>query len=203
MNQTVDTTWQTDEDTEVSDGLDGTLNNIALVAASCEFFPWVLLALLNAQGDTTTLFVDVQNHNFNFVTLSNNFAWVDVLVGPVHFGNVYQTFNTLFQLNKAAVVGQVGNVARNLGAFGEALLDVDPWIFTQLLQAQRNAVALTVELQNLNKDLVANIDDFTWMLDTLPSHVSDVQQAVNAAQINKCAVVGQVLDNALDFETFL
>jgi hypothetical protein len=36
------------------------------------------------------------------------------------------------------------------------------------------------------------------MLDALPGHVGDVQQAVDAAQIHEGAVVGEVLDHALD-----
>src|SRR5690606_32605410 len=47
------------------------------------------------------------------------------------------------------------------------------------------------------------IDDFARMLDPLPRHVSDVQQTVNAAQVNECTVVGQVLDDTLGFHTFL
>ena len=37
--------------------------------------------LLDAQGDTTTLFVDVQNHDFHFVADLYDFRRVDVLVG--------------------------------------------------------------------------------------------------------------------------
>ena len=36
------------------------------------------------------------------------------------------------------------------------------------------------------------------MLDATPGHVGDVQQAVDAAQVQEGAVVGQVLDHALD-----
>ncbi len=40
------------------------------------------------------------------------------------------------------------------------------------------------------------------MLDALPGHIGNVQQAVNTAQIYERAVVGQVLDDTLDFQTF-
>ena len=41
------------------------------------------------------------------------------------------------------------------------------------------------------------------MPDTLPRHVGDVQQAVNATKIYKRAVVGQVLNNTLNVLAFL
>ena len=41
------------------------------------------------------------------------------------------------------------------------------------------------------------------MLDTLPRHVSDVQQAVNTAQIYECTIVGQVLNDTFNRLTFL
>ena len=41
------------------------------------------------------------------------------------------------------------------------------------------------------------------MPDAPPSHVGNVQQAVDAAQVHECAVVGQVLDDALHALAFL
>ena len=41
------------------------------------------------------------------------------------------------------------------------------------------------------------------MLDALPRHVGDVQQAVDATEVHERAVVGEVLDRALDHGAFL
>ena len=81
-----------------------------------EIVPRVSLALLHAQADTTTFFVDFQNHDFDFIAQLNNFVRSDVLVGPVHFGHVNQTFDTLFDFHERAVVGQVGDLAEQTGA---------------------------------------------------------------------------------------
>src|SRR5690606_41452920 len=66
-----------------------------------------------------------------------------------------------------------------------------------------SALALAVELQDLDIDLVANVDDLGRVLDALPSHVGDVQQAVYAAQVNERTVVGEVLDDTFDLLAFL
>src|SRR6188768_3683101 len=41
------------------------------------------------------------------------------------------------------------------------------------------------------------------MLDALPRHVGDVQQAVDATEIHERAVVGEILDGALEHSAFL
>ena len=68
---------------------------------------------------------------------------------------------------------------------------------------RRHALALAIELEDAHVDLVADVDDFRRMLDALPRHVGDVQQAVDAAEVDERAVVGEVLDRALDDRAFL
>src|SRR5690606_16964936 len=128
VNQTVDAAVQTNEDTEIGDRLDGAGDFVALVGLTREIFPRVGFALLDAKGDATTLFVDVQNHHFHFVANVDDFAWVNVFVGPIHFRYVNQTFNTFFQLSEAAVIGQVGDLGNNAGVFRVTGLDGNPWI---------------------------------------------------------------------------
>ncbi|MNR07912.1 hypothetical protein D3C85_1240440 [compost metagenome] len=143
MNQAVDAAWQTNEHAEVGDRLDGALDLVTLLEVVSEGVPWVGLALLHAQADTTTVFVDLEDHDFNFVAHLNYLGWVYVLVGPVHFGHVNQTFDTLFDFNKATVVGQVGYLAEQAGAGRVTAGQTHPRIFAQLLETQRNAVQRT------------------------------------------------------------
>ena len=128
---------------------------------------------------------------------------MDVLVGPVHLGDVHQALDAFLDLHEAAVVGHVGHLAEQARALGIAARQVRPGILTQLLQAQRHAVALAVELEHLDLDLVADVEDLGRMLDTLPGHVGDVQQAIDTTEVHEGAVVGQVLDHALDDHAFL
>ncbi len=128
---------------------------------------------------------------------------MDVFVGPVHFGNVHQAFNAFFDFNEAAVVGQVGYATGQLGAFRVTFSDSNPRIFAQLFQAEGYTGTLAVELQHFNSDFVANVHDFAWVLNAFPCHISDVQQAVNAAQINECTVVSEVLNDTFNFHAFL
>lgn len=162
-----------------------------------------LFCTVSDRGDTTTFFVDIQNHNFHYIANVNNFGRVDVFIGPIHFGNVNRAFNAFFDFNEAAVVGQVGHATSQFGTFWITLSDSYPWIFAQLFQAQRYTSTLAVELQHFNSDFVANVYDFARMLNAFPCHVGDVQQAVNATQINECTVVSEVLNDTFNFHAFL
>src|SRR5690606_1192203 len=203
MNQTVDAAIQANEDTEISNGFDFAADLVAFGASASKCIPWVFLALFQAKRDTTTCFVDLTYHDFDSLTQVNYFSRLNIFVGPIHLRPVDQAFNALSQLGETAVVSEVGDFCFNTGTFRVALGDLNPWIFTELFQAQRHTVALAVELQNLNVDLVANIDDFAWMLDTLPRHVGNVQQTIYTAQINECAVVGQIFNDTFNCLAFL
>src|SRR5690606_18880349 len=111
VHQTIDAAGQTDEHAEVGDRLDGAANLVATLEVDRELFPRVLTALLHAERDTATVFVDLENHDFDFFAQSDNLARIDVLVGPVHFGNVHQTFDTVFDFNERTVVGEVRDLA--------------------------------------------------------------------------------------------
>ena len=46
-------------------------------------------------------------------------------------------------------------------------------------------------------ELLVDVDDLVGVADAAPAHVGDVQQAVDAAQIDEGAELGDVLDHAL------
>lgn len=55
-----------------------------------------------------------------------------------------------------------------------------------------------VDADDLNLDLLADVQDFRRMVHTAPCHVGDVQQAVDAAEVNERTVIGDVLDDAVN-----
>jgi len=71
-----------------------------------------------------------------------------------------------------------------------------PRVGHDLLHPERDALALRVELQHRDLDFVAHLDGFGRMLQATPGHIGDVQQPVDAAEIDEGAVVGDILDRA-------
>ena len=128
---------------------------------------------------------------------------MDVAIGPIHFRNVNQAFDTLFDLCETTVVCQVGHTSHGARTFRISLGNSNPWIFTELLEPKGYAVTLAVKLENFNVDLVTNCDDLTRMLDSLPGHICNVKQAVNTTKVNERTVIGKVLDDTFDFLAFL
>src|SRR5262249_32420827 len=83
-----------------------------------------------------------------------------------------------------------------------ALSHAFPGIRRQLFHPQRNALARLIEFQNLDGNLVARMHNLRWMGHSPVGHVGYVKQAVDPAQIDECAVFGQVLDHARDYGPF-
>src|SRR5699024_2104965 len=115
VNQTIDTARQAHKHAEVGNGLDGALYLVATGEVYGELFPGICAALLHAQCNTATIFVDVESHDFDFFTQRDHLAGIDIFVGPVHFGDVHQTFDAVLDLDKRAVISQVGDLAKQAG----------------------------------------------------------------------------------------
>src|SRR5690606_32991270 len=102
------------------------------------------------------------------------------------------------EFNKSTVVGDVGDAAGELGLDRVLGFDAFPRIGLQLLHAEADAVAFVVDANDLDLDGLADREHFGRVVDTTPGDICDVQQAVNAAEINERTVVGDVLDHAVD-----
>ena len=114
-----------------------------------------------------------------------------------------QALDAGLELHERAVVGERHDLAADAQADRVAVADRDPRVGLGLLQAERDALGLGVELQHAHAHLVADLEHLARMRDAAPRHVRDVEQAVDAAEIDERTVVGDVLDDALDDEAFL
>ncbi len=85
---------------------------------------------------------------------------------------------------------------------GNLVADVAPRIRLELLHAERDAVGFLVDADDLHLDRLADVEDLGRMVDAAPCHVGDMQQAVDAAEVDERTVVGDVLDHAFDHLAF-
>ena len=116
---------------------------------------------------------------------------------------MHQTFDTRFQFNKRAVVGNARDLAIQSGSGRKPFLDRFPGVRQKLFVTQRHALARSIKSQHLDLDRITNPEEFGRILEPSPRHVSHVQQSINAAQIDERAVVRQILDLSLDDYVFL
>src|SRR5438477_3394597 len=203
VHESVDRARQADEHAEVGDRLDHALHAIALLVVHRKLFPRIGHALLHAEGDAAALFIDLENHHLDLVAKLHDLGRVDVLVRPVHFGHVHETLDPLLDFHERTVIGDVGDLAEQTRPGRVTPGQADPRVLAELLHAQRHAVLFLIELQHLGRDFVADRENFGRMLDAAPGEIGDMEQAVDAAEIDERTVIGDVLDHALDYGALL
>src|SRR6185369_1921141 len=202
MDQPVDTVFNLDKSAEIREVSNAPMETAAHLIALVQGLPRIFLNLLHSQANAARLGIDTQDFDFHSVARVNDFARMLHSLGPAHFGNVNQSFDSAFEFNKRAVVSHAGNLAAHARAHRKALFDAGPGIRKQLFVTERNSLAFTIKLQNLDLDAVANMKDLVWILQPTPRHISYVKQTINAAKIHKRAVVSQVLNLTFNNNVF-
>src|ERR1700716_4628100 len=99
MYQAVDTASEPDENAEIRDRFDLTADLVAAVVVLGELLPRIGLALLHAEADAAAVLVDVANHDLDFLADVHHLGGIHVLVGPIHFRDVHQSFDALFDFD--------------------------------------------------------------------------------------------------------
>src|SRR5690606_9294019 len=72
-----------------------------------------------------------------------------------------------------------------------------------LLQTEGDFLLLVVDAENHHLEFVVDLHQLARVIDATPSHISDVEQHVDAAQVDERAEVGDVLDDALTAFAYL
>src|SRR5262249_13869994 len=196
VDQPVDSVFDLDKRAEISQVADTPFHCGADGIFLMQTLPGVGFKLLQAQRDAPLARIDVEHHAFDFIAHVDDLRRVLHALGPRHLAYVHQAFNALLQFDKGAVVGNAQHAAFHARANRIALRGIEPGIGRELLEPERDAQFFAIELQHLHLDLVAHVDQVARMRQSAPRHVSDVEQIVNAAQIDKGAVVGEVFDCA-------
>src|SRR4029077_319423 len=163
-----------------------------------EHFPRIAHGLLQSERNAALDRIDFQHLHFDLLRSGDDLAGMHVLLGPRHFGDVDQALDPGLELDEGAVVGDIGDPT--LEARADRILGFDalPRIVEQLLHAERDTVGLVVDLDDLDLDLLTDVENLGRMIDASPGDIGDVQQAVDTAEIHERAVVGDVLDRAVD-----
>jgi hypothetical protein len=111
-----------------------------------------------------------------------------------------EALDVVADIDDDALVHQAHDGARELGADRVGLADAEPRILGRLLEAERDALVVAVDVEDHHVHRVALLHDFRRVLDALgPGHVGDVDEAVDARlDLHEGAERGQVADLAVD-----
>ncbi len=198
VNQSVNALFQCDKGTEIRQVAHFTFNFIANRIAFVHRAPRVRLNLLHAERNALTVLVHTEHHRLNRVANLDDFRRVTGAPRPRHLRYVHEPLNALFQLDKGPVICNAHHLARHARRLRVLLVHIRPRIGRQLLETQRHALVFLVELQHHHPHLVANGKQLRRMADPAPRHVGNVQEPIDATEIDKGAVFGDIFDHALD-----
>ena len=73
---------------------------------------------------------------------------------------------------------------------------------SELFQTQRDPPPFGIVLEHLHPDFLAHLDYFGGVSNSSPGKVGDVKKPADSAEIDKDAVVGEILDPAEKFCAF-
>ncbi len=163
-----------------------------------DFVPRIGFELAEAERNLLLLLVDAEHDGFDFLADRQNVGWTHDALRPGKFGDVDEAFDAFLEFHERAVRNEVGDLAFDLLAGREALFDLVPRILLRLLEAERNALFLLVDVEHEDFELLADLEQFARMAEAAPGHVGDVEQAVHAVEIDERAEIGEILDRALD-----
>src|SRR5215203_310496 len=202
MDQTVYTILYLDEGAEISQVPDAAVNTRANLVTLMQCLPGILLHLLHAEADATSSWIDAENFYFHEVARINDFARMLDALGPAHFRNVHQSFNAILELYKCTVISDARDTTVHTRSNRETFFDTGPRIGKELFVSERDAFALAIEFEDFDLNVIAYSKQFVRILQTSPRHVRHMQETIDASEIDKCAVVGEVFDLTFDHDVF-
>src|SRR5436190_5795056 len=159
--------------------------------------PGILLCLLHAERDFLFRLVDLEHHGFDRFADRHELRRMPDVARPAHLGDVHETFDPRLELDERAIVRDRDDLALHARADRVFRGDVLPRIRLELLQAERNALALPVDVENFDFELLTDLHHLARVRHAAVAHVGDMQQAVHTAEIDERAEVGDVLDDTL------
>ena len=203
MHQAVNSLVNANEQSEIRNVFDFTFNGGSHRVFFIDDIPRIRHNLFHAQGNPAIFRFDVQYDGVDLFTNGNQFGRMPHFACPGHFGNVDEPFDTFFQFDEGAVIGETDNLAGDPRTYRVMFGSGQPGIFGKLFHAQGNAFFFQVEIQNLDLDLISHGEHLRRMFHPAPADVGNMQQTVHTAQIDKYAIFSDVLDDAVNDTAFL
>src|SRR5207253_10503167 len=141
--------------------------------------------------------VDLEDQHLDVVSLRDDLAWVlDVML--CQFRDVDEALDAWKDLDEGAERDDLRHLAVDGVALLVALEHLLPRIGLRLLEAERDPLAIAVDVEHLDLNLLADLQHLARVVDVRPRELGDVDQAVHAVKVDEGAEVDDVRDLALD-----
>src|SRR6478752_906624 len=155
-----------------------------------------LVRLLERERDAATLEVDVDDLDEDLFTDRHDLlGQLDVLARELR--DVHEALDAVGDADERAEGDELGDLARSDLADRVRAGEDLPRVLLRRLERQRDALAVEVDLEDLDGDFLTHLDDLGGVLDVLPRQLGDVHEAVDAAEVDERAEVDDRRDRAL------
>ncbi|CAB4931128.1 unannotated protein [freshwater metagenome] len=111
-------------------------------------------------------------------------------------GDVDETLDALVDAHERAERNELRDLARHDLADRVGPGEVLPRILLRRLERERDPLAVHVNVEYLDGDLLADLDNLGRVIDVLPGELGDVDEAVDATEIDEGAEVHDRRDDA-------
>src|SRR5262249_4722708 len=199
VDEPLDAFLQPDKDAEIGDAGDLAFHLRADGIFLGDYMPGVGGELLDTEGEALVLHVDAEHLRFDDVAFLIKLRRMLDLFGPMKVRDVHQTVDALFDPDEDAEVGDAPHRSLNDGADGIFLLRLLPGIRHHLLEAERDAAVVRIDIQHDHLDHLTHLHHLGGMRDLFgPRHLGDVDQSFDTPlELNERGVVDQAHDLAL------
>ena len=115
---------------------------------------------------------------------------VDDLLRQLHvalgqLGDVDQALDAVLDAHERTERDELGDLARDDLTDGVGPGEVLPRVLLRRLQRQGDTLAVHVDVEHLDGDLLADLDDLGRVVDVLPGQLGDVDETVDAAEVHE------------------
>ena len=152
---------------------------------------------LQREGEAAALAVDLEDEHLDVVTLRDDLARVlDVVRGEL--GDVHEPLDAGEDLDEGAERDDLRDLPVDDVALGVGVDHLLPRVGLRLLEAERDALALAVDVEHLDLDRLADLEHLGRVVHVAPGELRDVDQAVHPVEVDEGAEVDDVGDLPLD-----
>ena len=124
------------------------------------------------------------------------------MLRPAHFRDVQQSLNTRCNFNESTIISYNNNLSFDSSSLNEVFRHRIPWVSCQLFHTKRNSSLVVIKIENNHIQLLIQFDQFFRVIHAAPRHIRDVDQSIDATQINKHTVRSDVFDGAFQDLSF-
>src|SRR4051794_339139 len=152
---------------------------------------------LQREREPATLAVDLEDQDLDVVALRDDLARVlDVVVREL--GDVHEPFDAGKDLDEGAERDDLRDLPVDDVALGVGVDHLLPRVRLRLLEAERDPLAVAVDVEHLDLDGLADLEHLARVVDVRPRELGDVDQAVHPVEVDERAEVDDVGDLPLD-----